>query len=786
MSTNSSERTITTSVPAPATTSNPLSSAHHFVSIKLTSRNFLFWRTQLVPFLRGQELLGFITGETPCPSPTIASVPAESSTSDVANSVRVPNPEFKTWVRQDTSILSLLVSSMADEVLHLAVSRNTSKEFQSLRQGNLSPADYIGQAQLIVEALSLAGRPLSLDEQNLWVFRGLRPEFRSMAYSLTVSGNPVTLPQLADFLQAQEFIAADDLSPGLTGGGSPAALYVAQGSNQSGGGAGGRRGNSGGGRGNRGSRGGQWRGGRGGRGDGGQVRCQICRAHGHSALNCNKRYNSQPAPQANLTVAGDDVASSTGSWFPDTKASAHATPDASMLSQSSEYNGGDVLRVGNGTCLHISHIGSASIPSMSKPLKLSNVLHDSITQAVLLKGPTSGGLYKLPLSQSHFAFLSSRATPVMWHRRLGHPHSQVLNKVLQACPVIRNKTESLGSCTACHMGKASRSVGFLTHNNTVITGTAHSCCPTFIRAQGSSPDTAPLAIEGPSRTAPAKTRKSKRQPAPVQAHVMRLRHMTRGTGEQFHALTTTTDPTCYSQAVGHPQWRDAMDQEFNALLHNGTWRLVPPKSDMNIIGCKWVFRTKHTADGSVERYKARLVAKGFNQVAGEDFFDTFSPVVKPTTVRLLLSLAVSNSWTLRQLDVHNAFLNGHLDETVYMKQPPGYEDSSHPDYVCHLQRSLYGLKQAPRAWFKRLHDFLISAGFLPSKNDVSLFHYTAGASRIFLLVYVDDIIMMGNDTSLLDMMLRRLSTAFKIRDLGTPGFFLGIGTLALDGGYLLS
>ncbi|XP_019174281.1 PREDICTED: uncharacterized protein LOC109169847 [Ipomoea nil] len=140
---------------------------------------------------------------------------------------------------------------------------------------------------------------------------------------------------------------------------------------------------------------------------------------------------------------------------------------------------------------------------------------------------------------------------------------------------------------------------------------------------------------------------------------MRLRYQTHGTDEEFQALTAiTADPTCYSQAVGHPQWRDAMDQEFNALLHNDTWRLVPPKPDMNIIGCKWVFRTKRTADGSVERHKSRLVAKGYNQVAGEDFFDTFSPVVKPTTVRLLLSLAITNKWTLRQLDVHNAFLNG--------------------------------------------------------------------------------------------------------------------------------
>lgn len=122
---------------------------------------------------------------------------------------------------------------------------------------------------------------------------------------------------------------------------------------------------------------------------------------------------------------------------------------------------------------------------------------------------------------------------------------------------------------------------------------------------------------------------------------MRLWHMTRGTDERFYALNATADSTCYPQAVGHPQWCDAMDQEFNALLHNSNWRLVPADPRMNIIGCKWFFCTKRNADGTVERYKACLVAKGFNQVAGEDFFDTFSPVVKPTTVRILHYLAVS-------------------------------------------------------------------------------------------------------------------------------------------------
>ncbi|XP_019167847.1 PREDICTED: uncharacterized protein LOC109163553 [Ipomoea nil] len=153
---------------------------------------------------------------------------------------------------------------------------------------------------------------------------------------------------------------------------------------------------------------------------------------------------------------------------------------------------------------------------------------------------------------------------------------------------------------------------------------------------------------------------------------------------------------------------------------------------------------------------------------------------------MLFSLAVSNSWTLRHLDVHNAFLNGRLAETVYMKQPPGYENLAHLGHVCHLQRSLYGLKQAYRAWFKRLHDFLLSAGFSSSKTDVSLFHFTSGSSRVFVLDYVDDIIMMGNDVALVNSLLQRLATAFKIRDLGTPGFFLGIETILVNGGLILS
>jgi histone deacetylase 1/2 len=135
-----------------------------------------------------------------------------------------------------------------------------------------------------------------------------------------------------------------------------------------------------------------------------------------------------------------------------------------------------------------------------------------------------------------------------------------------------------------------------------------------------------------------------------------------------------------------------MDIEYNALLKNNTCHLVPPKKGSNIIDCKWVFKVKLNADGTLDKYKARLVSKGFKQRFGIDYEDTFSPVVKMSTIRVILSIAISRGWSMRQLDVQNAFLHGILEEEVYMRQPPGYIDKSHPNFVYKLGKALYGLK----------------------------------------------------------------------------------------------
>jgi hypothetical protein len=248
---------------------------------------------------------------------------------------------------------------------------------------------------------------------------------------------------------------------------------------------------------------------------------------------------------------------------------------------------------------------------------------------------------------------------------------------------------------------------------------------------------------------------------------------------------TETEPASLVEALQHPLWKEAMDAEFSALQRNCTWRLVPPRRGLNIIDSRWVYKIKHRPDGSVDRFKARLVAKGFKQRHGVDYDDTYSPVVKPTTIRVILSLAVTQGWHTRQLDVDNAFLHGFLEEEVYMLQPPGYVDPRYPHHICKLEKSLYGLKQAPRAWFARLSSKLQSLGFVPSKADVSLFVYKDKSITIYMLVYVDDIIVVSSTSSAADQLLKQLRSEFPVKDLGSLGYFLGIEVKHVKNGVLL-
>ncbi|XP_019260184.1 PREDICTED: uncharacterized protein LOC109238214 [Nicotiana attenuata] len=240
------------------------------------------------------------------------------------------------------------------------------------------------------------------------------------------------------------------------------------------------------------------------------------------------------------------------------------------------------------------------------------------------------------------------------------------------------------------------------------------------------------------------------------------------------AHTAEAEPHFYSQTTTILVWQEAMRKEFEALKANNTWSIVELPKGKKPIGCKWVYKIKYKADKSVERYKARLVVRGDTQVEGIDFHETFSPVVKICTIRCLVAFAIKKGWSLYQLDVNNAFLHEDLDEEVYINLPQGLTVVSSSQFasllVCKLQKSLYDLRQASRQWYAKLSQTLCT------RSD---------SFTVFLVVYVDDIILTGVDPHEITVLKMFLDDQFKIKDLGLLNYFLGTELLYVDSGVLL-
>ena len=237
------------------------------------------------------------------------------------------------------------------------------------------------------------------------------------------------------------------------------------------------------------------------------------------------------------------------------------------------------------------------------------------------------------------------------------------------------------------------------------------------------------------------------------------------------------EPTTLKEAMRHPKhskkWENSTQEEFDSLIKNKTWKLVPRPKDQNVIGSKWAFKHKKDALGKIARFKSRVVAKGYTQVYGVDYLDTFAPVAKLASLRIILAIAAVEDLEIHQMDVVAAFLAEELEELIYMEQPEGFvQGTEEEDLVCQLNKSIYGLKQSARLWNRKIRRMLLSKGYYQTHSDHCVFVHPI--TKIIVAIWVDDIIIAGKTTEDINELKDQLNKAFEMKDLGELKYFLGM------------
>ncbi|KAL0411190.1 UNVERIFIED_CONTAM: Retrovirus-related Pol polyprotein from transposon TNT 1-94 [Sesamum latifolium] len=222
------------------------------------------------------------------------------------------------------------------------------------------------------------------------------------------------------------------------------------------------------------------------------------------------------------------------------------------------------------------------------------------------------------------------------------------------------------------------------------------------------------------------------------------------------------------------KWLEAMKSEMDSMGSNQVWTLVDLPKGARPVGCKWVYKYKLGADGEVTIFKARLVAKGYTQRPGVDFEETYSPVAMAKSIRILLAIAAWYDYEIWQMNVKTAFLNGFIEEEIFMDQAEGFTAVGEEQKVCRLQRSIYGLKQAFRSWNTRFDEVIRGYDFIKNDYDPCIFKKISGSSVAYLVLYVDDILLIGNDVKMLGDIKVWLSTQFSMKDMGEASYILGI------------
>ncbi|GJR97833.1 retrovirus-related pol polyprotein from transposon TNT 1-94 [Tanacetum coccineum] len=264
---------------------------------------------------------------------------------------------------------------------------------------------------------------------------------------------------------------------------------------------------------------------------------------------------------------------------------------------------------------------------------------------------------------------------------------------------------------------------------------------------------------------------------------------TRIVGPDFVSFMVENEPTSYREAVTSSewqQWKEAIKSEIESILQNNTWELMDLPPGCKPLGYKWIFKKKMKADGTIDKYKARLVIKGYRQREGLDYFDTYSLVTRITSIRMILAIAALRNLEVHQMDVKTEFLNGDLEEEIYMNQPEGFLAPIQEGKVCRLVKSLNGLKQAPKQWHQKFDHTMLESGFKINECDECVYVKDTSSGYVILCLYVDDMLIVGSNDKMIKSTKDMLKSKFDMKDMGLADVILGIKIIRTQNGLVLS
>ncbi|XP_071685375.1 uncharacterized protein [Lolium perenne] len=719
-------------------------------SDKLTRDNYPLWRSQVLPSIRGAMVDGLLDGTDAAPPKQLVLTPADNDNP----AKTAPNLAYAAWVSRDQMVLSYLLQSLSREILpHVHRIPHTAGVWSALDEmfaaqseakvtnllialantKKLSTSEFLAKMQGFDDELIAAGHPLQDRQLVSYILASLGAGYNALVAALSVSTTPVSLSmlysQLHAYDQRQEMLNNTVLAPPaipttmgtttpaghvvivVTAGmiaemtvvtvdvmtASPIKVVVVVVDLQDP-----RRCTT------------PWV----------DVTCQIYNKEGHDAKDYWSRYSEDDDYGDKEIHAAYGVDTN---WYQDSGATHHITSELNNLTFRDTYKGygKGITRGHTATGENLRQNGASSSENGSFQFSGENN-SSSRSQDDFLDGSPSGSAQILsdhaPTFPTGAPSSPAGPTPDADARASGRATSPAHRSPTRVRVAAHSPAQPLGSPAASSRAASSRSSRSATQRTT---GSSASPEDSFTAADTGSSVPSSAASRPVLPPAPPVTRASR--------GIVKPRQYTDGS-VRWCLSSISEEPANLQSSFNDPNWKGAMNEEFDALMINNTWKLVLSRAGTNVIDCRWIYKVKRKSDGSIDRYKARLVAKGFKQRYGIDYEDTFSPVVKIATVRLVLSISVSRGWSLRQLDVKNAFLHGVLEE----------------------------------------------------ESDTSLFIYRKAHITISMLIYVDDIIVASSSQAATNALLKDLSQEFALKDLGDLNFFLGIEVQKVDDGIVLS